>query len=218
MYSYSNSVFISEPNTFVFVFGFYFWTEYIRIRIRFLFLNRIYSYSYSVYISKPNSIRIQWKIENLYSFLCRWDWLYKAYLFSESYYQYISDFTDIITDDDDDFNIFERQYISRKEKAIINLDLFVWLFKCIINLSTREDAQSHWLHFLVFSYVSSNGLSDRMHSCIRCICLAFLLCVFSNVHSKLLHTKIYNHTDCICVTFLHCGFSNVHSNCLPVRI
>ena len=81
MYSYSNSVFISEPNTFVFVFGFYFWTEYIRIRIRFLFLNRIYSYSYSVYISKPNSIRIQWKIENLYSFLCRWDWLYKAYFF-----------------------------------------------------------------------------------------------------------------------------------------
>ena len=201
MYSYSNSVFISEPNTFVFVFGFYFWTEYIRIRIRFLFLNRIYSYSYSVYISKPNSIRIQWKIENLYSFLCRWDWLYKAYFFS-----------------DDDFNIFEPKYISRKEKAIINLDLFVWLFKCIINLSTREDAQSHWLHFLVFSYVSSNGLSDRMHSCIRCICLAFLLCVFSNVHSKLLHTKIYNHTDCICVTFLHCGFSNVHSNCLPVRI
>ena len=45
--------------------------------------------------------------------------------FSESYYQYISDFTDIITDDDDDFNIFEHQYISRKEKTIINLDLFV---------------------------------------------------------------------------------------------
>ena len=220
MYSYSNSVFISEPNTFVFVFGFYFWTEYIRIRIRFLFLNRIYSYSYSVYISKPNSIRIQWKIENKCLFNNNAEGIdyTKHIFFSESYYQYISDFNDIITDDDDHFNIFERQYISCKEKAIINLDLFVWLFKCIINLSTREDAQSHWLHFLVFSYVSSNGLSDRMHSCIRCICLAFLLCVFSNVHSKLLHTKIYNHTDCICVTFLHCGFSNVHSNCLPVRI
>ena len=205
IHSYSYSVFIFEPNIFVFVFGFYFWTEYIRIRIRFIFRNRIvFAFSGKL------KIYIHFYADEI-------DYT-KHIFFSESYYQYISDFNDIITDDDDDFNIFERQYISRKEKAIINLDLFVWLFKCIINLSTREDAQSHWLHFLVFSYVSSNGLSDGMHSCIRCICLAFLLCVFSNVPSKLLHTKIYNHTDCICVTFLHCGFSNVHSNCLPVRI
>ena len=40
----------------------------------------------------------------------------------------------------------------------------------------------------------------RMHSCIGCICLAFLHCVFSNGPSKRQNKKIYNHTDCICVT------------------
>ena len=62
-----------------------------------------------------------------------------------------------------------------------------------------------------FSNVSSNRLSERMHSCIGCTCSVFLRCVFSNVSSNGLHEKIYIHTDCICSTFLHCVFLNVSS-------
>ena len=82
---------------------------------------------------------------------------------------------------------------------------------------------THWFHLFsfvlcAFSNVSWNGLSERMHTCIGCICLAFHHCVFSNGPSKCLHVKIYNHTNRICVTFPHCAFSNVSSNCLSVRI
>ena len=121
IYSYSYSVFIFESNIFVFVFGFYFWTEYIRIRIRFIFRNRIvFAFSGKL------KIYIHFYADEI-------DYT-KHIFFSESYYQYISDFNDIITDDDDDFNIFERQYISRKEKDIINLDLFVWLSSSVLFL------------------------------------------------------------------------------------
>ena len=121
MYSYSNSVFISEPNTFAFVFGFYFWTEYIRIRIRFIFRNRIvFAFSGKL------KIYIHFYADEI-------DYT-KHIFFLKAIIQYISDFTDIITDDDDDFNIFERQYISRKEKAIINLDFFVWLSSSVLFL------------------------------------------------------------------------------------
>ena len=115
---------ILKPN--IFVFGFNFWTEYIRIRIRFLFLNRKYMYSYSVYISKPNSIRTLRGILKINIHFYAEEIDYTKHIFflkaiiNTSFYS-----NEIITDDDDDFNIFERQYISRKEKAIINLDLFV---------------------------------------------------------------------------------------------
>ena len=58
-----------------------------------------------------------------------------------------------------------------------------------------EDAYSHWLPFpqCVFSIVSSNRLSERMHSHIGCICLALLHCVFSNVSSNRLHKTMHSH-------------------------
>ena len=64
----------------------------------------------------------------------------------------------------------------------------------------------------------SNGLPERMHSHIGCICLVFLRYVFSNVSSNCLHQRMRIHIGCICLTFLHCGFSNVPSNCLHLRM
>ena len=52
---------------------------------------------------------------------------------------------------------------------------FVFFMNKYVNISL------HWLHLHCgFSSVSSNFLSQRMHSHIGCICLIFLHCVFSN--------------------------------------
>ena len=64
----------------------------------------------------------------------------------------------------------------------------------------------------VFSYVSSNGLTDWMHSCIGCTCLIFLHYAFSNVSSNFLPERMHNRIGCICLIFLHYAFSNVSSN------
>ena len=73
---------------------------------------------------------------------------------------------------------------------------------CIINLS-------HWSHLFsfiqcAFSNVSSNCLSQRMHSHIGCIYLTFLHCVFANVSSNRLHERMHSHIGCTCLTYLHC--------------
>ena len=49
----------------------------------------------------------------------------------------------------------------------------------------------------VFSNVSSNGLPEKTHSRIRCICLTLLHCAFSNVSSKNLDQCMQNYTGCI---------------------
>ena len=64
--------------------------------------------------------------------------------------------------------------------------------------------------------VSSNGLPQRMHSHIGCICLAFLHCAFSNVSSSGLLEMRHSRIGCICVTFLlHYWFSQGNININP---
>ena len=106
MYSYLNSVFISEPNTFVFVFGFYFWTEYIRIRIRFIFPNRIVfalfmEYWKSIFISMQKRSIIQ----SISFFL-------KA-IINTSFYS-----NEIITDDDDDLTFLNANISLGRKKSL----------------------------------------------------------------------------------------------------
>ena len=48
-----------------------------------------------------------------------------------------------------------------------------------------------------------------MHSCIGCICLAFLHCAFLNVSSNGLPERMQSHTGCICLSFHDCAFSNI---------
>ena len=67
----------------------------------------------------------------------------------------------------------------------------------------------------VYSNVSSNGLPERMHTHIGCICSTFLHCVFSNVSSNGLPQKMQSHTGYVCLAFVHCAFSYVSSTCLP---
>ena len=70
----------------------------------------------------------------------------------------------------------------------------------------------------VFSNVSSNCSTPRMHNHTGCICWTFLHCVFSNVSSKHLHKWMHIRTGCISLTFLQCASSNFSSNYLPVRM
>ena len=72
--------------------------------------------------------------------------------------------------------------------------------------------------YCVFSDVSSNGLPEKRHIHIGCICLTFLHCVFSDVYSNRLSERMHNHICYISLTFLHCVFSNVSLNCLLVRM
>ena len=53
----------------------------------------------------------------------------------------------------------------------------------------------------MFSNEPSNGLIDRMHSHIGCICVTFFHYVFLNESSNGLQKKMPNHIDCICLTF-----------------
>ena len=79
-----------------------------------------------------------------------------------------------------------------------------------------SSSDSHCLTFLhcVFTNVSSNGLSQRMHNHIDCICVTFLQSVFSDASSKSLPKRMQSHTGCIYLTFLHCVLSNVISDFL----
>ena len=54
--------------------------------------------------------------------------------------------------------------------------------------------------------MSSNGLPEKRHSNIGCICVTFPHCEFSYVDSKNLDQSTQIHIDCICLTFLHCAF------------
>ena len=107
--------------------------------------------------------------------------------------------------------IVRTEYIRKLNYSVLFKNRIIFVFVFGFNFQT----ECIRIHLRIL-------FSDQIHSysyhCIRCICLAFLLCVFSNVASKLLHQKIQNQTDCICVTFLQSGFSNVPSNYLPVRI
>ena len=69
----------------------------------------------------------------------------------------------------------------------------------------------------VYSNVSSNGLPERMHTHIGCICSTFLHCVFSNVSSNGFPERMHTHIGCICLAFLHCVFSNEPSNSPPMK-
>ena len=64
----------------------------------------------------------------------------------------------------------------------------------------------------------SNGLPERMHSHIGCICLTFPDCVFLNVPSKRLNRRMQSYIGCICLIFLLYVLSNVSSNGLPQRM
>ena len=99
--------------------------------------------------------------------------------------------------------LFKCCHLSRQ--MIRNFVIFKGFSICPISLT--------FLHH-VFSNVSSNGLPEKRHSHIGCICLTFLHCALSNVSSKRLHNRMQSHIGCICLTFLHCAFSNVSSNCL----
>ena len=70
----------------------------------------------------------------------------------------------------------------------------------------------------VIFYVWSNGLRERMHRHIGCICTTFLHCVFSNGSSNCLLDKKHSYIGCICVTFLLHEFSNVSSNYKPMML
>ena len=99
----------------------------------------------------------------------------------------------------------------------------VFFFKCPLKLLGSELAKLHWLHFCDFSplYILDESLKDRsqrMHSCIGCICSTFLHCVFSNVSSNCLPERNHSYTGCICSIFLQWGFSNVSSNRLLERM
>ena len=48
-----------------------------------------------------------------------------------------------------------------------------------------------------------------MQSHTGCTYLTFLHCVFSDVSSECLTGRMHNHTGCICMTFLHCVSLNV---------
>ena len=83
----------------------------------------------------------------------------------------------------------------------------------------------HLLHLFYFNFlhcafsnVCSNGLPEKRHSHIDCICLAFLHYVFSNASSNYLHLRMQSRIGCICLAFLHCAFSNVPSNSMPLRM
>ena len=66
----------------------------------------------------------------------------------------------------------------------------------------------------MFSNVASNGLYEKKHSHICCICLTFLHYVFSNVLSNCIFARMQNYTGCIDMAFLQCVFSYTSSNCL----
>ena len=95
-----------------------------------------------------------------------------------------------------------------------------FLHSMFLNASSIQ--LSHWLHYFflrcVFSNVSSNHLTGRMHSRIGCIFLIFHHCVFSNVSSSRLPEWMQSCIGCICLIFHHCVFSNVSSNYLPEKM
>ena len=69
----------------------------------------------------------------------------------------------------------------------------------------------------VFSNVPTNCLLENIDIHTGCICLIFLQCASSNVSSYCLPERMQSHTGCFCLTLLHCAFSNVPSSCLPQR-
>ena len=128
------------------------------------------------------------------------DNLLSVNIFDQYWIIFLSDFMNL--PQNSGFSFFYHNFVFDHilHLCVFPLDIFVWhsssvpfqmyhklVFPrgCIVTLVTFFS----FLH-CAFSYVSSNGLSERMHSCIRCICLAFLHCVFSTVPSKLLHKKI----------------------------
>ena len=70
----------------------------------------------------------------------------------------------------------------------------------------------------VFSNVPRNCLLENIDIHTGCICLIFLQCASSNVSSYWLPERMQSHTGCFCLTLLHCAFSNVPSSCLPQRM
>ena len=99
-------------------------------------------------------------------------------------------------------------------------------FKCVLKMSAREEAKSHWLHLLTFlhcafSNESSNYLPEKRQSHIGCICLTFpplrfqmsdqfaclRACIVTLITFVLffttLHLKIFSQSTCIKLHWLH---------------
>ena len=92
-------------------------------------------------------------------------------------------------------------------------------FSYVSSNGLPERMQNHTgcMDWIVFSYGPSKNLGQCTQSHIGCICSIFLLCVFSNVSSRHLHKRMHNHTGCICWTFPHRVFSHEPSNCFCKR-
>ena len=75
--------------------------------------------------------------------------------------------------------------------------MLLCLIECVFKLSSREDANSHWLHLLGFSPLCIfkwllKWPSEKMYSCTGCICLTLFSGVFSNVLSICLLKKFHS--------------------------
>ena len=78
-------------------------------------------------------------------------------------------------------------------------------------METKQTAECLTCLNCVFSNVSLNRLSEKMHNHIDCICLTFLQRVFLNVPSNGQHEKRHSRTGCSCLTLsllcvLKCAF------------